>query len=253
MTVASEKEIETLRGCGRRLAEVLASVKQAARSGVSTKELDKLAEGLILSSGGEPIFKGYKTKLDPRPYPGSLCVSVNDEVVHGLPSKERILKEGDIISVDSGVLFDGLYTDACFSAAVGTAPAGVHTFLNSISEVLEEVIQEIVRADAKVGDISFFIERHIKKAGYSPVSTLTGHGLGAKLHQFPDVPNVGKKDTGPVLPAGTMIAIEPIAVMGRPDVYTAEDKWTVITSDHSLAGHFEHSVLITGEGAEIIA
>ena len=103
MTVASEKEIETLRGCGRRLAEVLASVKQAARSGVSTKELDKLAEGLILSSGGEPIFKGYKTKLDPRPYPGSLCVSVNDEVVHGIPTEKRILKEGDIVGLDIGM------------------------------------------------------------------------------------------------------------------------------------------------------
>ncbi|OGJ69271.1 type I methionyl aminopeptidase [Candidatus Peribacteria bacterium RIFCSPLOWO2_02_FULL_51_10] len=242
---ATEKQ--TLREGGKILRECLDFLKSMIKPGVTTLALDLAAEEFIRSRGAIPAFKGYYG------YPAALCTSVNDEVVHGLPSKERVLNEGDIISVDSGVLFDGLYTDACFSAAVGTAPAGVHTFLNSISEVLEEVIQEIVRADAKVGDISFFIERHLKKAGYSPVPTLTGHGLGAKLHQFPDVPNVGKKDTGPVLPAGTMIAIEPIAVMGRPDVYTAEDKWTVITSDHSLAGHFEHSVLITGEGAEIIA
>lgn len=245
--IFTETEIKSIRKGGKILRDCLDYVRGLVRPGITTLSLDRAAEEFIRKRGGVPAFKGYYG------FPATLCTSVNDEVVHGIPSAGRILNEGDIISIDCGVQFDGLFTDACLSVGVGSVSPKIRKFLNDLSVVLEEIVQDRVRAGVRVGDISFGIERRIKKHGYSPVPTLTGHGLGSKLHQFPDVPNVGQKDTGPVLPVGTMIAIEPIATMGRPEVYTATDKWTVLTSDCSLAGHFEHSVLITDQGAEIIA
>jgi methionyl aminopeptidase len=173
--------------------------------------------------------------------------------VHGIPSAKEKLKEGDIISLDGGVIYDDLYTDACVSVGVGKISEEAQLFLTRSSEILEAVIKEKVKAGVKVGDISSFIQQGLEKHGYSAVKVLTGHGLGDNLHQFPDVPNVGKAGMGPVLPAGTMIAIEPIAVMGKPDVYTSTDQWTVLTKDSSLACHFEHSVLVLDGGYEIIA
>ncbi len=240
-------EIASLRKGGSILQDCLQAVSALVKPGVSTLELDKAAEEFIRSRGGRPAFKGYYG------FTGTLCTSVNDEVVHGIPKKEAVLKAGDIISLDCGVIYDDLYTDACITVGVGQITPKARKFLSFVSETLESVIVEIVKAGVQVGDISSYIETRLSKGGYQAVKTLTGHGLGSSLHQFPDVPNVGKKGTGAVIPSGTMIAIEPIATMGSAEVFTADDRWTVLTTDGSLACHFEHSVLITDAGPEIIA
>lgn len=238
--VSIRKGGEILRGC-------LKIVGASAVPGMTTKQLDAIAEEFIRTKGGKPAFLGYYG------FTGTLCTSINEEVVHGIPSDDKVLKEGDIVSLDGGVIYDDLYTDACITVGVGRIAPAARTFLTHVSQTLEDVVTNVVKAEVRVGDISSFIEQHLKKGGYSAVRTLTGHGLGTTLHQFPDVPNVGKAGTGPVLPVGTMIAIEPIATMGSPDVFTAPDQWTVITKDGSLACHFEHSVLITETGCEVVA
>ena len=245
--IFTSAQIESLRKGGQILRDCLVHVAALAKPGVSTIEIDTAAEEFIVSRGGTPAFKGYHG------FPGTLCTSVNDQVVHGIPSAGPLLKAGDIISLDCGVIVDGLYTDACVSVGVGEIDPKAQAFLDHVSGVLESVIATKVKPGAKVGDISSYIEKELRRGGYRAVRSLTGHGLGDNLHQFPDVPNVGKAGTGPVLPVGTMIAIEPIATMGMPEVYTAIDNWTVLTKDTSLACHFEHSVLITESGYEIIA
>jgi len=245
--IFSAAEQDSLRKAGRILRECLAHVSLLVAPGITTIELDAAAERFIRAEGGEPAFKGYHG------FPGTLCTSVNDVVVHGIPNEDLTLKEGDIVSLDCGVIVDDLYTDACVTVGVGTLAPEVEKFLQISSKTLESVIDEVVGAGAKIGDISAFIEKKLRKAGYTPVESLTGHGLGCTLHQFPDVPNVGKAGKGPVLPVGTMIAIEPIASMGKGEIYTERDNWTIRTKDSSLASHFEHSVLITEDGCEIIA
>ncbi len=245
--IFSPAEVDSLRQGGKILRECLQYVSSLVKPGVSTLDLDEAAEEFIRSHGGLPAFKGYYG------FPATLCTSVNDEVVHGIPRADCVFKDGDIVSLDGGVIVDGLYTDACVSVPAGSVNSATLRFLADTSEVLETVIRSVVRAGARVGDISHAIESGLNKGGYGIVRTLTGHGLGTKLHQFPDVPNVGKKGTGPILPVGTMIAIEPIATMGRAEVYTAADQWTMLTVDKSMACHFEHSVLITEDGVEVIA
>lgn len=244
--IFSEEQIQSLRTGGAILRDCLKHVAGMVRPGLTTLDLDRAAEAFIRDRGGLPAFKGYQG------FPGTLCTSVNDEVVHGIPS-DRVLLDSDIVSLDGGVIFDGLYTDACTTAAVGHVKPAVLRFMAVVEETLEAVIRDIVRSGVRVGDISAFIEQRLRKGGCKAVPVLTGHGLGDTLHQFPDVPNVGKIGTGPLLPAGTMIAIEPIAVTGSPDVRTADDGWTVVTRDGSMACHFEHSVLILSDRVEVIA
>lgn len=245
--VFSKSEQDSLRKGGAILRDCLQYVAPLAKPGVSTLALDRAAEEFILSRGGKPAFKGYHG------FPATLCTSVNDHVVHGIPSDKQILQEGDIVSLDCGVIYDGLYTDACVTVGVGSISPNIKKFLTTVSNTLEEAIIDVVQGGMQVGDLSSFIEKKLQKGGYGVVRALTGHGLGETLHQFPDVPNVGKAGTGPILPVGTMIAIEPIATMGSPEVYTSTDQWTVLTKDGSLACHFEHSVLLTADGYEIIA
>lgn len=245
--IFTPEQIDSLRKGGAILRDCLQYLKPLAVSGVSTLELDTKAEEFIRGRGGKPAFLGYHG------FTGTLCTSVNDRVVHGIPSSEDVLQDGDIISMDCGVIYDDLYTDACVTVPVGNVPKDVLLFLQTVSDALENVVKTTVKAGAQVGDISAFIEQEIRRGGYTPIRVLTGHGLGTTLHQFPDVPNVGKAGTGPVLPAGTMIAIEPIAAMGREDVYTSTDGWTVLTKDKSMACHFEHSLLLTDTGCEVIA
>lgn len=245
--IFTAEQQDSLRRGGAILRDCLKHVAALVKPGVSTLELDAAAEVFIRERGGVPAFKGYHG------FPGTLCTSVNDQVVHGIPSAGPLLKTGDIVSLDGGVIFDGLYTDACSTVGVGDIDPKVQAFLDYVSQTLENVIAQIVKAHVKVGDISHFIERSLQRGGFGVVRTLTGHGLGDTLHQFPDVPNVGKAGTGPLLPVGTMIAIEPIATMGLPDVYTASDNWTILTKDKSLACHFEHSVIITAQGCEVVA
>lgn len=237
----------SLRKGGAILRDCLRHVAALVKPGVSTADLDRAAETFIRARGGLPAFKGYND------FPATLCTSVNDHVVHGIPSSKQVLNEGDIVSLDGGVIFDGLYTDACVTVGVGTIDPKVRSFLDHVSGTLEAAVSEIIRAGIHVGDISSFIEKSLKNAGFGVVRTLTGHGLGDHLHQFPDVPNIGKAGTGPILPAGTMIAVEPIATLGSPEVFTEKDNWTVATRDGSVACHFEHSLLITEGGCEIVA
>ncbi len=284
---ASEKEIEILREGGKRLSGILAEVKNAVRPGVSTKELDTLAESLIRASGGDPIFKGYKTKLDPRPYPGSLCVSVNDEVVHGIPSKKRILKEGDIVGLDIGMrwpasriqnfpgrtptagqaefprpyadggtgriqnLNNGLVTDMAVTIGIGNVSSGAEKIMRATRESLENGIA-ILKPGVRLGDLGHAIQEYLEKNGFGVVRDLAGHGVGLELHEDPFVPNFGKPGIGPKLREGMVIAIEPMATEGDWHLVLSNDGWTFKTSDGRLAAHFEHTVLITKDGAEIL-
>ncbi len=240
------KQITSLRKGGKILRDCLAHCRSLVKPGITTKEIDAAAEAFIRSQGGLPAFKGYSG------FPATLCTSVNDEVVHGIPGP-RILVEGDIISLDGGVIFDGLYTDACISVGVGRIDPKVQAFMDTTEQTLEDVVRTMVKAGIPVGTISSFIQRSLESHGYSVIKELTGHGLGTHLHQFPDVPNFGIEGKGPVLPAYTLIAIEPIAGMGGSRISTDEDHWTIRTRDGSLACHFEHTVLITPEGCEVMA
>lgn len=242
----STEQIASLRRGGKVLADCLRHVASLVRPGMKTLELDRAAEEFIRShDGAAPAFKGY------RGFPGSLCTSVNDECVHGIPGP-RILKQGDIIALDCGVLFDGLYTDACLSVAVGKIPSATQQFLDVTKDALDRACAT-VRPGTRIGDISSTIQGTVEGAGYSCVKALTGHGLGTTLHQFPDVPNTGEAGTGPILPAWTLIAIEPITAIGKGSIKEGGDGWTIATLDGSLSAHFEHTVLVTVDGYEIIA
>lgn len=244
--IFTASQISDLRKGGAILRDCLEHVASLVKPGVTTADLDKAAETFITARGGKPAFKGYQG------YKATLCTSVNDEIVHGIPGP-RVLKDGDIISLDNGVIYGGLYTDACVSVGVGNISPQAQTFLDTISQTLELVVKDVVKSGVQVGTISAFIQRHIESAGYTVVRQLTGHGLGNTLHQFPDIPNWGKQGTGPELPVHTLIAIEPIAVMGGDAISTDDDGWTIRTKDGSLAGHFEHTLLITEGGCEVIA
>lgn len=238
-------EIASLRRGGKILRACLEHAAALVRPGISTGELDAAAEAYIRSQGAEPAFKGY------RGFPATLCTSVNDETVHGLPG-DRILEDGDIVSLDGGVLLDGLFTDACVTVGVGVISPEARRLLRATEQALADALT-LVREGAHVGDISARIQETVEKAGFHPVQSLTGHGLGYKLHQFPDIPNFGKKGTGPVFPAGTIVAIEPIVAIGSPEIREKGDGWTICTEDGSLSAHFEHTVLVLPEGCEILA
>lgn len=239
-------EIESLRTAGKILQDCLELMGKLVAPGITTKELDRAAEEFIRShEGATPAFQGYHG------YPATLCTSVNDECVHGLPG-DRVLEEGDIVSTDCGVMVDELYTDACRTWPVGTIGAEAKRLLKVDKQALEDAVS-IIKAGTKVGDISHTIQSTVEGAGMSIVSALTGHGLGKTLHQFPDVPNYGEKGTGPVLPVHTIIAVEPIVCTGKDGIKEADDHWTISTKDGSLAAHFEHTLLILEDGCEIIA
>ncbi len=243
--IFNEQEIASFRKAGRILHDCLKHVAGLVKPGVTTAELDAAAEEFIRARGGEPAFQGYMG------YPSTLCTSINEECVHGMPGN-RVLEDGDIISLDCGVRLDGLNTDACITVPVGTISDEAALLLRTTQEALSEAIK-IVKAGIQVGDISETIQNYAEERGFKAVKSLTGHGLGKSLHQFPDIPNVGKAGTGAHLPANTVVAIEPIVSVGSDDVTQAADGWTLSTRDKALSAHFEHTVLITRNGAEIIS
>jgi methionyl aminopeptidase len=244
--IKTEDEIRAMRHGGKVLHDVLDELEKAIRPGVTTKELDTLAETFITSHEGcKPGFKGYKG------YPCSICTSVNNQVVHGIPDNDCVLKEGDIVGVDCGVFYNGLHTDACRTMLVGQVKPEVQHFVKTTKKTLFAAIKT-VKAGARVGDISAAIQKNLEQQGYSPVTDCTGHGVGRVLHEPPEIMNVGQRNTGPVLKPGMTLAIEPISAMGSGKVETAKDGWTVITADNSLSAHFEHTVLVTEEGCEIL-
>lgn len=241
----SRPEIEKMRKSNAIVAAILEELSRKIRPGVKTIELDRLSEELALKKGARPAFKGY------RGYPYSLCTSVNSEVVHGMPS-ERELKEGDIVSLDFGILNDGYYGDAAVTVPVGEITPGARKLLKITEEALYRGIAEI-KAGNRIGDISSAIQNHVEAAGYSVVRDLVGHGIGKSLHEDPQVPNYGSGGRGIELKPGMVFAIEPMVNEGTYRVEILRDGWTVVTADGKLSAHFEHSVAITENGPVILS
>ena len=243
ITIKSPREIETMAVAGRIVAQTLALVAAHTRPGVSTHELDRLAEEFIRRHpGARPSFKGLYG------FPATLCTSLNHEVVHGIPSPHRILKSGDLLSVDVGVCLDGLHADSAATFAVGEVSPEAQALLSVTQEALAAGVAQ-ARVGNHVGDIGYAVQRVVERAGYSVVRELVGHGIGSSFHEEPQVPNYGKPKRGPRLVPGMTIAIEPMVNLGGPEIRTLEDKWTVVTSDGSLSAHFEHTVAIGENGA----
>jgi methionyl aminopeptidase len=241
----SRPEIEKMRKSNAIVAAILEELSRKIKPGVKTIELDRLSEALALKRGARPAFKGY------RGYPYSLCTSVNSEVVHGMPS-ERELKEGDIVSLDFGILNDGYYGDAAVTVPVGEITPGARKLLKITEEALYRGIAE-VKAGNRIGDISSAIQGHVEAAGYSVVRDLVGHGIGKSLHEDPQVPNYGSGGRGIELKPGMVFAIEPMVNEGTYRVEILRDGWTVVTADGKLSAHFEHSVAITENGPVILS
>ncbi len=249
--IKTKEEIEILREGGKRLAEVLEKVRQKVAPGVSTYELDQYAYKLIKDLGDEPAFLNYKPEGARIPFPASLCVSVNSEVVHGIPKKDRILKEGDIVAIDLGLKHKGLFTDHAVSVAVGKISKEDQKLLDTTRQALEVGIFE-ARPGNKVGDIGYAIEQFVRPYGYGIVDVLSGHGVGKYIHEDPYIPNFGKKGTGAKLVPGMVIAIEPMLNIGTKNVNLDKDGYTFHTNDGKKSAHFEHTILITEGEPEIL-
>ncbi len=234
------EEIQTMTKASSLVADTLRSLVPRIKPGVTTEELDQFAEDFIRSRGGIPAFKGYRS------YPKTLCTSVNEEVVHGIPSR-RVLKEGDIIGLDLGAIVDGFYGDSALTVAVGSIPPKVAELLKVTEEALYKGIEKAVVGN-RLSDISHAIQSHAEDAGFSIVTDFVGHGIGRQLHEEPQVPNYGKPGQGPRLQVGMVLAIEPMVTMGDAAVRVLEDQWTAVTRDGSLAAHFEHTIAIQEEG-----
>jgi len=249
--IKTKKEIEILREGGKHLAEVLYKVKEMVKPGISTWELDKYAEKLIKQIGDTPAFLNYRPDGANASFPASLCVSVNDEVVHGIPSKHRILKEGDIVSIDLGLKHKNLYTDMAITVPVGVVSEGNQKLI----KVTEQALQVGIGAARKgntVGDIGYAIESFVRPYRYGIVEALSGHGVGRAIHEDPYIPNFGKKGGGAKLMPGMVIALEPMLNNGTKNVTVDDDGYTFRTADGKNSAHFEHTILITENEAEIL-
>lgn len=240
----SDQEIEKISAACKIVVGVLNELKKNIKVGITTEELDKIAEEYILSKGAIPAFKGY------RDYPATLCTSINEEVVHGIPSKRR-LAEGDIISLDLGAIHDGYYGDAAITLGVGKIRKEAQRLINITEESLYKGI-EVAQPGNRLGDISYAIQSHVEDAGYSVVYDFVGHGIGRNLHEEPQVPNFGTKGQGPRLKEGMVLAIEPMINMGGAATRILDDNWTAVTKDGNLSAHFEHTIAITGKGPLIL-
>ena len=246
----SPEEIEIMRAANVIVAEVLAELRSRVRPGITTGELDRIAEELTLKKGATPAFKGYT--VAGRVYPASLCASINDEVVHGIPSRARVLQTGDIVGLDFGVVYQGYYGDAAMTVPVGKVSPEAERLMRVTREALEAGIQSI-KPGAWVSDISAAIQDTAEAAGYSLVREFVGHGIGKKLHEDPQVPNYRTGVRGVRLQEGLVLAIEPMVNAGGPEVYLKDDGWTAATRDGRLSAHFEHSVAVTAEGPYILS
>ncbi len=247
--IKTKKEIDLMRESCRIVAETLKLVASTVGPGIATIELDKIAEDYILSNNAKAAFKGY-SQAGSYDYPASLCISIDEEVVHGIPS-ERVLKNGEIVSIDVGVFKNGFYGDAAISVPVGLVSDDKKKLLEVTENSLYEGIKE-AKLNNRVHDISFAIQEYVEKNGFSVVKDLCGHGVGKYLHEDPSVPNYGIRGTGPKLKNGMTLAIEPMVNFGNYSVKTAQDGWTVLTQDGQPSAHFEHTVLISNGSPEIL-
>jgi methionyl aminopeptidase len=241
----SQPEIEKLRRSGRMVRELLEEIKGLVRPGVTTLDLENFVARRVKELGAKPAFKGY------RGYPCCLCASVNSEVIHAIPSPRRALHEGDIVSLDTGVILDGYYGDSAVTLPVGEISDSAKRLLKVTEEALEMAIQK-VRLGNRLGDISFTVQEYAEKNGYSVVREFVGHGIGKAMHEEPQVPNYGQAGHGPVLKPGMVFAIEPMVNTGKAEVRVLDDNWTAVTVDGGLSAHFEHMVAVTTNGPDVL-
>ncbi len=245
IVLKSPREIGHMRTAGHILAAVMDRLRTFVESGMSTKEIDEDVEQFIVERGARPAFKGY------RGFPATVCISINEEVVHGIPSSSRRIKEGDIVGLDLGCIVEGYYADCAFTLAVGEVPAPVQQLLDVTRESLERAIAEC-RPGRRLSDVSHAVQSHVEAHGFGIVRAFVGHGIGRALHEEPQIPNFGDPGRGPQLRPGMVLAIEPMVTMGSWEVKVLDDGWTAVTRDGSLAAHFEHTVAITDDGPEVL-
>ena len=241
----SAREIGLMRRAGHILADVVDRLRAGVKAGMSTLEIDQDVEGFIRSQGARPAFKGY------RGFPATVCISINEEVVHGIPSAQRHVKDGDIVGLDLGCIVDGYYADCAFTLAVGDVPSRVQELLDATRQSLEAGIAEC-RPGRRLSDVSHAIQSHVESHGFAVVRAFVGHGIGRALHEEPQVPNFGDPGRGPQLRPGMVLAIEPMVTMGSWEVKILDDGWTAVTKDGSLAAHFEHTIAVTEAGPEVL-
>lgn len=244
ITLRSKREIDLLKEAGHIVYLTHQYLRPFIKAGIKTKELDQKAEAFIKSKGATPSFKGYEG------FPSTLCISINEEVVHGFPS-ERVLEDGDIISIDIGACYKGYHGDSAWTYRVGEISDDAKYLLEHTEKALYEGIKQ-AKVGNRIGDISYAIEEYAKKHNLGVVKELVGHGVGTSIHESPDVPNYGTRGTGPKIRDGMVIAIEPMLTLGSPDIYIEDNDWTVKTVDSSLAAHFEHTIVVTNEGVIIL-
>jgi methionyl aminopeptidase len=246
ITIKSTREVDTMARAGRIVFDTLALMRKIMRPGLTTEDLDRQAEAFIRShAGATPSFKGLYD------FPKTLCTSIDEEIVHGIPSSKRVLREGSIVSVDVGVCIDGLHADSATTIPVGTITPEVQRLLDVTEESLRAGIAAAL-AGNHVGDIGHAVQRVAESAGFGVVRELVGHGIGTRFHEEPQIPNFGMPHRGPQLKVGMTLAIEPMITMGNPATHTLKDKWTVVTQDASLSAHFEHTIAVTESGPRIL-
>ena len=246
----SAEEIKILRAGGLRLATILATLKKEVKPGVKTRDLDDLARELISTNGDKPAFLNYKPHGSRLAYPAALCVSVNEEIVHGIPSP-RVLVEGDIVTLDLGLIHQGLFTDSAITVPVGKISKEATKLIDVTEKSLNKAIRA-VKTGGFVGDIGATVEEYIRGEGLGLVQDLAGHGVGYSVHEDPLVPNYGRRGRGEVLKPGLVIAIEPMVTLGRDDTKILSDGFTFVTADGSLSAHFEHTIAVTENGVEVL-
>lgn len=244
ITIKTESEIELMREAGGIVWDTHQYLKDYIKPGITTKELDKLANDFILKSNATPSFKNLYG------FPGSICISLNEEVVHGIPGNRKI-KNGDIITLDIGACYKGYHGDSAWTYAVGEISKEKELLMKHTEEALY-VGLSVIKEGAHIGDIGYVISQYANEHNLGVVKELTGHGIGTEVHEDPDVPNYGKKNTGPVLKAGMVIAVEPMLNLGTPNVYILDDDWTIITADMKPSAHYEHTVVVTKNGYQIL-
>ena len=248
----SPHEIELMRKANRIVIETLAELREQVRPGISTGEIDRWATELIRKKGAASAFKGYTIRNGSVPFPATICVSINDEIVHGIPNTARTIQDGDVVSLDFGVIHEGFYGDAAISFVLGAAPERTRKLLTTTAESLEEGIAQ-AQVGNRLGNVSAAIQDRVEREGFSVVREFVGHGVGRRLHEDPAVPNYGTKNRGVRLREGMVLAIEPMVNMGQAGVRMKDDAWTAATKDGSLSAHFEHSIAITERGPQILS
>ena len=246
----TDDEVELLREANLLVGKTLGELAKVIKPGVTTKQLDKVAEEFIRDHGATPTFKGFPNPYG-GPFPASICTSINDQVVHGVPD-DTTLKDGDIVSIDCGTFLNGYCGDSCYTFPVGDIDDDVRRLLTTTKEALYKGIEQAV-VGHRLGDISYAVQTHCQTNGYGVVREFVGHGIGKEMHEEPQVPNYGRRGNGMLLKSGLCIAIEPMITMGAKDIYLTEDRWTVKTQDHKPAAHYEHSVCVRKGQADILS